>query len=562
MAGATLISVRVPIIDTAPRTVKPEPAGCYHPPACRTSRHRLLATSPSASPDSLTRTSTATTVWRTSTGRSWTSSSARTRPWRPGSRPIGRTRPRSTPCRAPDCSSRRRGRSPPSWSDSSASRPSGGRRRPRPGRRPSCSGSGAISCCGGRSRRSSRRTWPGWTSLRCEPPPPPWRSASTRSCRGRPTPSSPLRRWSAGCSISKRTSSPRCARRRSPRSRRPPAKAPSRSPGGRRRRRRCPAPRAKPTRTCSSFSRRLLEQYALWCHLRREHPALTPGIRGWISFKLPETLDYQNLVETERPNPAIPEERVGPAHGRRRREGFTLTDPRMTRREALGETHYCLLCHEREKDSCAKGFFDAKTAAWQKNALGISLKGCPAGREDLRDARAAARGRLPRGARARLHRQPDVPRHGPPDLQRLHEGLHLPEAGAGQHPADRDGRPDRRAGAALGRRDLRTPDALEPAAPAPPAPGAVHGPQGPRRRPGPRRVHAGALPAERGLRRRGRGRPEDRAAARRTGPAPTAAGSGRSATTASSPSPSTGGRSRVSAACPSTASPCAGTRTS
>ncbi len=125
------------------------------------------------------------------------------------------------------------------------------------------------------------------------------------------------------------------------------------------------------------FLEKTLEQYALWCHLRREHPALKAGIRGWISFKLPETLDYQNLVETERPNPAIPEERVGPAAGRRRREGFTLTDPRMTRREVLGETHYCLLCHEREKDSCAKGFFDAKTSAWQKNALGISLKGCP-----------------------------------------------------------------------------------------------------------------------------------------------------------------------------------------
>ena len=29
--------------------------------------------------------------------------------------------------------------------------------------------------------------------------------------------------------------------------------------------------------------------------------------------------------------------------------------------------------------------------------------------------------------------------HRPPHLQRLHEGLHLPEAGAGQHPAGRDG---------------------------------------------------------------------------------------------------------------------------
>ncbi len=125
------------------------------------------------------------------------------------------------------------------------------------------------------------------------------------------------------------------------------------------------------------FLEKTLEQYAFWCHLRREHPALRPGIRGWISFKLPEAVDYQHLVQTDRPNPDLPEERVGPAGHRRRREGFVLTDPRMTRREVLGETHYCLLCHEREKDSCAKGFYDAKTSSWQKNPLGISLKGCP-----------------------------------------------------------------------------------------------------------------------------------------------------------------------------------------
>ena len=126
-----------------------------------------------------------------------------------------------------------------------------------------------------------------------------------------------------------------------------------------------------------AFLEKTLEQYALWCHLRREHPALKPGIQGWISFKLPENLDYQRLVETERPNPAVPEERVGPSGHRRRREGFRLTDPRMTPREVLGETHYCLLCHEREKDSCSRGFYDAKTSSWQKNPLGISLKGCP-----------------------------------------------------------------------------------------------------------------------------------------------------------------------------------------
>jgi NADPH-dependent glutamate synthase beta subunit-like oxidoreductase/NAD(P)H-flavin reductase len=126
-----------------------------------------------------------------------------------------------------------------------------------------------------------------------------------------------------------------------------------------------------------AFLEKTLEGYGFWCRLRCEHPALRGEIRAWASFHLPENLDYQNLVRTERINPALPEERVGPPEGHRRREGFRLTDPRMTRRQVLGETHYCLLCHEREKDSCSKGFFDEKTASWQKNPLGIPLKGCP-----------------------------------------------------------------------------------------------------------------------------------------------------------------------------------------
>jgi NADPH-dependent glutamate synthase beta subunit-like oxidoreductase/NAD(P)H-flavin reductase len=126
-----------------------------------------------------------------------------------------------------------------------------------------------------------------------------------------------------------------------------------------------------------AFLEALLERYAFWTHLRLEHPSLHPGVARWSSFHLPETLDYGALVKTERPNPEMPEERVGPEGRRRRRQGFALTDPRMTRREVLGETHYCILCHEREKDSCSKGFFDTKTGTFQKNPLGIPLPGCP-----------------------------------------------------------------------------------------------------------------------------------------------------------------------------------------
>ena len=55
---------------------------------------------------------------------------------------------------------------------------------------------------------------------------------------------------------------------------------------------------------------------------------------------------------------------------------LTVTDPRMTPREALREMHYCIICHPRQKDSCSHGFRDA-TGQYQKNPLGIPLTGCP-----------------------------------------------------------------------------------------------------------------------------------------------------------------------------------------
>ena len=125
------------------------------------------------------------------------------------------------------------------------------------------------------------------------------------------------------------------------------------------------------------FLEKAIEAYAAWCRLRLEPGPFHADVAGWSSFHLPEPMDYANLVQTERPNTDLPEERVGPAWRRRRRDGFVLTDPRMTRRQVLGEAHYCLICHEREKDSCSKGFFDPKTASFQKNPLGIPLQGCP-----------------------------------------------------------------------------------------------------------------------------------------------------------------------------------------
>jgi NADPH-dependent glutamate synthase beta subunit-like oxidoreductase len=101
-----------------------------------------------------------------------------------------------------------------------------------------------------------------------------------------------------------------------------------------------------------------------------------PRFRHWVVFRFPEPLDPMNLVRVVRNNAALPEAMVGPEEKLRRRDGFKLTDPRYTTREVLSEIHYCVLCHERDKDTCSKGIRD-KSGAIATNALGIPLPGCP-----------------------------------------------------------------------------------------------------------------------------------------------------------------------------------------
>jgi len=140
---------------------------------------------------------------------------------------------------------------------------------------------------------------------------------------------------------------------------------------------RLPGPAGDSDEALLAFLESLLTTYALFCRARLERREWNGPVSRWSSWHLPENLDFERLVETERPDPELPELRRGPRSRQRRRVGFGLTDPRMSRREILGQTHYCLLCHEREKDTCSKGFFDAKTKTFQKNPLGIALPGCP-----------------------------------------------------------------------------------------------------------------------------------------------------------------------------------------
>jgi hypothetical protein len=98
--------------------------------------------------------------------------------------------------------------------------------------------------------------------------------------------------------------------------------------------------------------------------------------KRWKAFKVPHPLDYQNLVHLIHPRPEL----ANVMHGRnselRRRDGFKLTDDRGTMRDALQEIDYCLICHERDKDSCRTGIHE-KDGTVKRNPLGIKTEGCP-----------------------------------------------------------------------------------------------------------------------------------------------------------------------------------------
>lgn len=97
-------------------------------------------------------------------------------------------------------------------------------------------------------------------------------------------------------------------------------------------------------------------------------------ISDWISEFAGKKLDFDHLEH------AIITDKEGittyDAHHHRKRDGFALTDRRGTRREVTKQIDYCMICHEREKDSCSKGIHE-KEGSIKKNPLGVETKGCP-----------------------------------------------------------------------------------------------------------------------------------------------------------------------------------------
>ncbi len=114
--------------------------------------------------------------------------------------------------------------------------------------------------------------------------------------------------------------------------------------------------------------------YALWATLS---VAGQTKHKTDIVFRQPSKLDFENLVHTDGVElngiSAVEFASERQIH----RDGFKLTDAGCDLVGALDHAHYCVLCHERGKDSCSTGMKDKKTGGFAKNALGVEIAGCP-----------------------------------------------------------------------------------------------------------------------------------------------------------------------------------------
>lgn len=121
-----------------------------------------------------------------------------------------------------------------------------------------------------------------------------------------------------------------------------------------------------------------LERLTRWCIRALTTPEGQAAVSGWVSFVLPQPLDHRHLI----PIVAVPgsPKVEGLPRYRRRRDGFKLTDRRMSARAVQNEVHYCIYCHDHDGDFCSKGFPQKKGEPEQGlkvNPLGSILTGCP-----------------------------------------------------------------------------------------------------------------------------------------------------------------------------------------
>ncbi len=123
-----------------------------------------------------------------------------------------------------------------------------------------------------------------------------------------------------------------------------------------------------------------IDRLIQWCVLGLNSADGKAAVAGWASFKLPQRVDHAHLVPlTAADADRLQRRQVAPERFRHR-DGFRLTDPRMTARQVRDEVHYCIYCHDHDGDFCSKGFPEKKgepELGLKVDPLGVTLTGCP-----------------------------------------------------------------------------------------------------------------------------------------------------------------------------------------
>lgn len=119
--------------------------------------------------------------------------------------------------------------------------------------------------------------------------------------------------------------------------------------------------------------KQIVEKLAQWSFVRYYK---NDTVKNWVSYKEPHKIDFDNLVKFKRPDEEFNELITNYENHYRYRDGFSLNDYQRREKDILSEVDYCMYCHEREKDSCSKGFYD-KLGNKVKNPIGVTLNGCP-----------------------------------------------------------------------------------------------------------------------------------------------------------------------------------------
>ncbi|MDR1529865.1 MAG: FAD-dependent oxidoreductase [Burkholderiales bacterium] len=106
--------------------------------------------------------------------------------------------------------------------------------------------------------------------------------------------------------------------------------------------------------------------------------------RNDVIFKTPQKIDFMNLVPiANETRYGVPMWKLSEEHSPRYRDGFMLTDQGTDFIGGLDEAHYCIWCHEQDRDSCRKGIFEKSADGkplpqpFKKTPLGVPLNGCP-----------------------------------------------------------------------------------------------------------------------------------------------------------------------------------------